>query len=65
MQYFESQRITLQDQQGKQVLIDEALDEALRCESSETRTVLTVLLVVGLLVAAGIAGAIYLMAANG
>jgi hypothetical protein len=63
--HFENHGITLQDQKGKQILIDDALDDALRCNASEKRTLPVVLLVVGLLVSASIAGVLYFVVANG
>jgi len=64
-QYIESQGITLQDQQGKQVAIDDVLDLALRCGDSKRQKVVIVTLVLGLLVAALVGVAFYFLVTHG
>lgn len=64
-EYCESQGITLRDQHGKQVAIDDALDQALWCGGSERRKTVMLWLTLGLLVTASVGVAIYLLVAHG
>ena len=63
--YFESESLTLRDQQGNQVAIDDALDKALRGADQRGRRPANAVLAFGLLVVMCIGVAIYLLVGRG
>ena len=64
-QYFESQGISLRDQQGKQVAIDDVLDQALCSRDSKGRKIAIVLVALGLLVVASVGVVVFFLVAHG
>ena len=65
VKYFESQSLTLRDEQGNQVAIHDALDKALRCADPRGRRTAIVVLTLGLFFAMCVGVAIYLLVAHG
>jgi hypothetical protein len=63
--YFESRGITLHDARDKPIVIEDTLDEALRCEHPKSRARLMTLLLLGCLVAATAGVIVYFAATRG